>query len=73
MEPYVQPCECGGSFSRGSAPRRPHCAKPLSAELAMSYIETNAPGTKKGWRWQGNWSGVYCIVIEGKRIDNNFR
>jgi hypothetical protein len=45
----------------------------LSAELATTYIEHNAPGTKKGWRWQRNWSGVYGIVIEDKRIDNNFR
>jgi len=73
MEPYLQACDCGGSFKRGCAPRCPHCVKPLSAELATSYIEANAPGTKKGWRWQRDWSGVYCIVIDGKRIDNNFR
>ena len=73
MEPYVQPCECGGTFRRRSAPRCPHCAKPLSPEFATSYLEANAPGTKKGWRWQRNWSGVYCIVIEDRRVDNNFR
>jgi hypothetical protein len=73
MEPYVQPCECGGSFRGGSAPRCPRCNQPLSAELAANYLERNAPGTKKGWHWQKNWSGVYCIVIESKRVDNNFR
>jgi hypothetical protein len=72
MEPYLQPCECGGSFRRGSSPRCPHCIQPLSAELATSYIEGNAPGTKKGWRWQRNWSGLYCVVVEERAIHDNF-
>jgi hypothetical protein len=72
MESYIQPCECGGRFKRGAAPRCPHCCQPLSAESATSYIESNAPGTKKGWHWQRNWSGIYCIVIENNRVDNNF-
>jgi len=72
MEAYVRPCECGGRFKRGSVPRCPHCNESLSAELATSYIEANAPGTKKGWRWQRNWSGVYCIVINHRRAPNNF-
>ena len=71
MEPYVQPCDCGGRFRRGAGPRCPRCNKPLSAELATSYIENNAPGTKKGWRWQRNWSGLYCIVVEEKKVDDN--
>src|ERR1035438_399911 len=66
------PCECGGGVRRGAAPRCPHCHLPLSADLATPYIEMNAPGTKKGSRWQKNWSGIYCIVIEDKRINNNF-
>jgi hypothetical protein len=73
MEAYVQPCTCGGRFRRGAAPRCPHCMKALSAELATSYIENNAPGTKKGWHWQRNWSGIYCIVIEEQKIHGNFR
>ncbi len=73
MEQYVKPCECGGGFKRGAGPRCPHCHQVLSAESAPPYIESNAPGTKKGWRWQMNWSGLYCIVIENKRVDNNFR
>jgi hypothetical protein len=73
MEPYLQPCECGGSFRRGSSPRCPICKQQLSAEVAASYIEANAPGTQRGWRWQRNWSGLYCIVIEEKRVDDNFR
>jgi hypothetical protein len=72
MEAFIEPCDCGGRFKRGSAPRCPHCNRPLSAELATSYIEFNAPGTKKGWRWQRSWSGLYCIVVEDKRINDNF-
>ena len=73
MEQYVKPCECGGSFKRGAGPRCPHCNQVLSAGSAAPYIASNAPGTKKGWRWQMNWSGLYSIVIEDKRVDNNFR
>ncbi len=73
MEPYLQPCACGGNFKKGCAPRYPHCREPLSAELAASYIETNAPGTQKGWRWQKNWSSCYCIAIEDNWVQNNFR
>jgi hypothetical protein len=58
---------------KGAAPRCPHCHDTLSAEFATSYIEANAPGAKKGWRWQRNWSEMYCIVIEDKRVMDNFR
>lgn len=34
---------------------------PSSAEKATAWIEANAPGTKKGWRWQRNWIGTYAI------------
>lgn len=51
MESYLQPCECGGRFRKGTFLRCPHCNKPFSAESATSYIEANAPGAKKGWRW----------------------
>lgn len=72
MEPRLEPCKCGGSFRKGGAPRCPHCGKTLSADLAASYIERNAPGSKKGWLWQKNWRGLYCMVVEGKRVDNNW-
>jgi hypothetical protein len=73
MESYMSSCECGGQFRKGSVPRCPHRNLPLSAELATTFIENNAIGTKKGWRWQRSWTGTYCIVIENKKIDNNFR
>ena len=73
MEPYIQPCECGGAFKKGSSPRCPHCKRALSAETAAAYIEINAAGTRKGWGWQENWSDCYCIVIENKVVTDNFR
>lgn len=71
-EVWLQPCSCGGTFRRNATPRCPHCNAPLSAEIATRYIEKNAHGTKKGWRWQRSWLGMYGIVIEG-RIVNNWR
>lgn len=73
MEPHLEDCDCGGHFKRGSKPRCPWCNEELSAEIAASYIEAKAPGTKSGWKWQRNWSSVYCIVIEGRRVNDNFR
>ncbi len=73
LEPFLLPCECGGQFKRGNAPRCPHCKKALSAEFATAYIERDAPGTKVGWRWQRNWSGTYCIIVEGNKVEDNFR
>jgi hypothetical protein len=72
MEAYLKPCDCGGRFKTGSSPRCPHCREPLSAKLATAYLERNAPGSKKGWRWQQNWSDLYCIVIGEHRIADNF-
>jgi hypothetical protein len=73
MEPYLPPCDCGGNFKTRSKPRCPHCNNNLSAEFASSYLERNAAGTQKGWRWQRDWSGLYCIVVEDKWIENNLR
>ena len=73
MEPYLKPCDCGGKFTKGNSPRCPMCKHPLSAEEATEYFERQAPGTKKGWRWQRNWSGIYCAVVEGKRVVDNFK
>ena len=72
LERYLQACECGGIFRRGASPRCHQCSQGLSAEIATTYIETNAPGTRKGWKWQRNWSDMYCIVIEDRRVANNF-
>jgi hypothetical protein len=73
LEPYIQPCQCGGTFKKGALPRCPHCKQPLSAEDATNYIEKNALGTKNGWLWQKNWQDTYCIVIENKLVSDNFK
>jgi hypothetical protein len=72
-EEWLQPCTCGGCFRHDAAPRCPHCREPLSAEAATSFIERNAEGTRGGWRWQRSWSGMYCLVIDGRSTKNNWR
>lgn len=72
-EPYLEDCECGGKFKRKASPRCPHCKGELSAIAATSYIEKNAPGTQSGWRWQQNWQGIYCIIVEGKSVTDNWK
>src|SRR5271166_2657291 len=62
-EELLTPCSCGGSFRATASPRCPHCKSALSADVARAYIEANAPGTKRGWKWQGSWSGLYCLIV----------
>jgi hypothetical protein len=71
-ERWLRPCECGGLFRADSSPRCPKCRSALSAERATAYIEKNAPGTRKGWRWQQSWRGTYCLIIEGRLVSNNW-
>ena len=73
LEPYIRPCQCGSAFKKGATPRCPHCKQPLSAEVAATYIEKNASGTKKGWVWQRNWHHTYFIVIENNLVSDNFK
>lgn len=68
VEAFLKPCPCGGKFKADAGPRCPHCHQVLSPLLAKNYLEANAPGTKAGWRWQNNWSGVYSIVIADKAV-----
>lgn len=72
-ERFLAPCECGGSFEPGAAPRCPHCRNVLSANAAATWIEAAAPGTAGGWRWQRNWEGLYAIVIEYRSVHNPWR
>jgi hypothetical protein len=73
LEPMLQPCECGGRFRGNSSPRCPACRKLLSADIATEWIEENAPGTAKGWRWQRNWIGMYAISIESNFVKDNWK
>lgn len=68
IEPHLASCQCGGNFRAGASPRCPHCQQPLSALHAADYIEREAAGTKKGWRWQREWTSLYCIIIEDRVV-----
>ncbi len=73
MEQHLAACECGGRFAKGNSPRCPSCNEPLSANKAAEYLEAQAPGAKLGWRWQRNWTGLYCAVIDCKQVLDNFK
>ena len=73
VERLLEPCACGGTFRAAASPRCPHCRVTLSAEASRAFIEAAAPGTAKGWRWQGTWDGVYSIIIGGKYAKDNWK
>jgi hypothetical protein len=73
MELHLQPCQCGGRFIRGSSPKCPQCKQLLSADKATGYIEAQSAGTAKGWHWQRNWQGLYCVIINERRVQDNFK
>jgi hypothetical protein len=72
LEEHLAACSCGGRFRADASPRCPHCRHPLSAIGLTKHIEKNAPGTKAGWRWQQNWSGLYAIVVENRMTQDNW-
>lgn len=63
-EPYLRHCECGGNFRKGQSPRCPFCKEKLSPTHAAEHIETQAMVGNRGWHWQNDWSGVYCMAID---------
>jgi len=73
MTQLLKPCPCGGSFTATAVPRCPHCQHQLSASAATSWIEANAPGPAKRWRWERSWDGIYCLVIEQRLVKDNWR
>ncbi len=73
IEPLLAACPCGGRFKAGASPRCPHCVSAISAIMATDWIEANAPGPKKGWRWQKSWTGIYAIYIEKHFLENNWK
>jgi hypothetical protein len=72
-ESLLAPCSCGGSFRQNASPRCVFCQKNLSAEHAAGHIERNSLGASKGWRWQRNWNGIYCIVMEDPKMPGALR
>ncbi len=73
IENYLSPSPLGGLFRSGASPRCPSCNQPMDPEKAADYIERDAPGTAKGWRWQRSWNGVYCIVINDMVVHDNWK
>jgi hypothetical protein len=69
-ERLLKPRRCGGKFLESSNPKCPNCSHPLSAVDATEYIEKNAPGTAKGWRWDQLWSGGYSIVLNEHIVED---
>lgn len=41
-----------------------------SRTAVLSLLDKRMPAL--GWRWQRRWSGLYCVVIENKKVENNF-
>jgi len=62
-ERHLKRCKCGGKFAVTASPRCPHCKNALSPTDAKTWIESDASGTVKGWRWQNSWTGLYCIIV----------
>jgi hypothetical protein len=73
IEELLEPCRCGGHFTANASPRCPYCKSPLSAVEAATWIEANAPGASKGWRWQRDWAGLYCIIVQENRSSDPWR
>ncbi len=70
VETVMKQCRCGGHFRQAASPRCPHCRATLTATACQEWIESQAPGTKGGWRWQNTWLGLYCIVIEENSVED---
>ena len=68
LEPQIRPCECGGRFRRSASPRCPKCKAVIDPVVSAAFIEPNAPGTAKGWRWQRSWSGLYAMIVEDRSV-----
>ncbi len=73
LEEFVSQCSCGGHFSGSAKPRCTHCHEVLDALEATRFIESNAPGATKGWRWQRTWTGSDAIIIGGRVIEDPWK
>jgi hypothetical protein len=63
-EALLAACACGGGFAGNHAPRCPHCRGTLDAKSATGYIEAAIQPVAAGWKWQGDWHGLYCMIVE---------
>jgi hypothetical protein len=65
-------CVLGGIFGQRVLQVSALWLRVITGNWPLGYIEKNSLGTSKGWRWQRNWQGMYCIVIDGRLIENNW-
>ena len=72
QEPYLKPCPTIGHFTAAAALRCPHCGECLDPVKAAEYIERDAPGAAKGWRWQRSWRGLYCMIIDERVLSDSW-
>jgi hypothetical protein len=72
-ESFMRPCKCVGRFRSSAFPRCVFCREPHSAEHAAPHIERNSLGAGRGWRWQKNWTEVYCLAIEDPERPGSLR
>lgn len=72
LESFIERCDCGGQFRHNASPRCPYCKEKLSSIEANKYIKSDSP-EKSGWHWQNNWTGIYAIIIEGNKINDNWK
>jgi len=72
IEPYLETCQCGGRFRSNATPCCPACKERLSPNAARAYIELNAIGTENGFRWQNNWDGLYCMIVNNSVVYDNW-
>ena len=71
-EKFLKESPAGGHFTSEAVPRCPNCGKSIDAEAARQYIEGVPDRGPRGWQWQGNWKGIYCIVFEDYLINDNW-
>lgn len=72
-EPLLSSCRCCGRFKSDAVPRCPECRGPLDAVRATAYIEAAIRPVAAGWKWQGNWHGLYCMIVEKRFVQNNWK
>jgi hypothetical protein len=69
-EALLADCPCGGRFRSGATPRCPACRASLDALRAARYIECAVQPVAAGWKWQGDWRGLYCMIVERRFVRN---
>lgn len=78
FESELEPCACGGRFCRGAAPRCPYCRRSLTLDdfrdpPSFATRVLCRLGLSRTWLGPRSWTGLYSVVIEDNRVDNNLR